>query len=171
MWNKRDRRTGRLIPRGDRALTKAERDAAYRSKHPDQPKRTPERKAYMQKYMAEYMPSYTPTQRNAYLVKHYGITSEQYEEMLEAQDGRCALCGKRSLKLRLAVDHDHTLDRLGFKVVNGLLCSRCNRALGVFEWDAQVLRRLRDYVDKIIRNRTRFAKLVAQASLEKETHA
>lgn len=61
--------------------------------------------------------------------KNYGITTEQYEEMLLAQGGRCAICGRTQeeagMRHRLHVDHDHETDR-----VRGLLCYRCNTAMG-----------------------------------------
>lgn len=69
------------------------------------------------------------------LLKEYGITVPQYEAMVAAQDGRCAICRKletvtdpRYGQIRLlAVDHCHITGG-----VRGLLCSRCNMALGMF---------------------------------------
>lgn len=65
----------------------------------------------------------------------YNITPEEYERLFEAQGGLCAICrqsetiktGAGALR-RLAVDHDHATDR-----VRGLLCYRCNSALGQYE--------------------------------------
>lgn len=59
-------------------------------------------------------------QRNRSLVKNYGITVDQYNELLFKQNGVCAIC-KGIDKHRLAVDHDHTTGE-----VRGLLCIRCN---------------------------------------------
>jgi hypothetical protein len=70
-------------------------------------------------------------------LKKYGLTPEQYDEMFAAQDGRCAACGQEETHrnqfgvVRLAVDHDHDSGR-----VRGLLCARCNRALGLLGDDA-----------------------------------
>lgn len=59
----------------------------------------------------------------------YGLTEEEYDLMLAAQDGGCAMCGKACRTGRqLAVDHDHLSGR-----VRGLLCVACNQALGVYE--------------------------------------
>lgn len=70
--------------------------------------------------------------------KVYGITSEQYEALYEAQGGRCAICQRATgATKRLAVDHDHVT---GF--VRGLLCKPCNR---------DVLGHLRDSVMALIR--------------------
>ena len=49
----------------------------------------------------------------------------QYESMLEAQGGRCAIClAPPSSDRRLDIDHDHKRF-----VIRGLLCHKCNRAL------------------------------------------
>ena len=47
-----------------------------------------------------------------------------YEELLELQDGVCALCGRPPKTRRLDMDHDHLLMK-----IRGLLCHRCNRNL------------------------------------------
>jgi hypothetical protein len=60
----------------------------------------------------------------------YGITQEQYEEMLSEQNGGCAICGitEATNGRRLAVDHDHQTGE-----VRGLLCNNCNVAVGIIE--------------------------------------
>lgn len=60
--------------------------------------------------------------------KTYGITSEQYWALYEAQGGRCAICRWATGKAkRLAVDHDHDTG-----LVLGLLCGRCNQNRGLY---------------------------------------
>ena len=61
-------------------------------------------------------------------MRKFGITVEQYEEMLVNQDGGCAICGRKPGKISLHVDHDHETGR-----VRGALCFRCNNALGDFD--------------------------------------
>lgn len=68
------------------------------------------------------------------LKARFGITSDQYEAMLKAQGGVCAICKKPETARhndgrvrRLSVDHDHRTLR-----VRSLLCSRCNIAIGSF---------------------------------------
>lgn len=62
----------------------------------------------------------------------YGITPEDYDILFEQQGGVCAACGQPETHknqygvCRLAVDHDHETGE-----VRGLLCGRCNRALGL----------------------------------------
>jgi hypothetical protein len=53
-----------------------------------------------------------------------GITDDDYEALLAAQGGGCAICGNPPKTRRLHVDHDHKTGK-----VRGLLCHRCNRAL------------------------------------------
>lgn len=61
-------------------------------------------------------------ERDLRLQRLYGITAAQYDQMLEAQGGVCAVCGKPPGKTRLNVDHDHKTG-----LVRGLLCWTCNR--------------------------------------------
>jgi hypothetical protein len=65
-------------------------------------------------------------------LKHrYGITAEDYERILASQGGKCALCGRTPADVggnrRFHVDHCHSSNR-----IRGILCSRCNIALGTF---------------------------------------
>lgn len=67
------------------------------------------------------------------LKRKYGITIEQYDAMLLAQGGLCAICKTLSThKKRMHVDHDHETGQ-----VRGLLCSPCNTALHKLERHAQ----------------------------------
>ena len=71
--------------------------------------------------------------RNKDLLRNYGISSEDFNEIFEAQKGVCAICGQeedmviKGKKVNLAVDHNHET-----KAVRGLLCHKCNRGLGLF---------------------------------------
>lgn len=79
-----------------------------------------------------------------HIAKTYGITMEQYRELLAAQDGVCAICQSGEVKrhhetgvpFMLCVDHDHNCcpgKRSCGECVRGLLCSRCNSVLGHVE--------------------------------------
>ncbi len=82
-------------------------------------------------------------QNNRRLIRRYGITWREYEIMLAAQLGGCAVCGASSDRnKRLSVDHCHSTGK-----VRGLLCHRCNISLGLFKDDAARLRRAADYID------------------------
>lgn len=51
------------------------------------------------------------------LERDFSITKEDYDRLFAAQDGRCYLCRRRSIRVPLAVDHDHRTGE-----VRGLLC-------------------------------------------------
>jgi hypothetical protein len=61
-------------------------------------------------------------------LKVYGITLEQYDDILASQGGGCAICGVKPGNKHLAVDHCHKNN-----VVRGLLCHRCNAAIGLLK--------------------------------------
>lgn len=65
--------------------------------------------------------------RNSQYKCRYGITLDDYNSVLEAQNGRCAICGELPSN-HLCIDHDHKTGK-----VRGLLCISCNVALGWFE--------------------------------------
>lgn len=79
----------------------------------------------------------------------YGITPDDYQAMLDSQNGGCAICGitqtqvwKEGWNHPLEVDHDHDTGK-----VRGLLCSSCNVSLGRFKHDPALLRRAADYLE------------------------
>lgn len=72
----------------------------------------------------------------------YGLTKEQFEAMLAAQDGKCAICFTSFGDDPPNLDHDHShcSSRKACGNCNRqLLCSRCNMALGVFRDDPSLL--------------------------------
>lgn len=66
----------------------------------------------------------SPPLRKPTRARQLGVTDDEYERLLAAQGGGCAICGSTPKTRRLHVDHDHRTGR-----VRGLLCMRCNRAL------------------------------------------
>lgn len=84
------------------------------------------------------------------LYRRYGITQEQYNQMLLDQQGGCAICGRPpDLVGTLTVDHDH-LCCSGRKTcgqcLRGLLCGYCNRGLGMFLDDTERLMKAYKYL-------------------------
>lgn len=81
--------------------------------------------------------------RETRLMRLYGITSAQYDELLESQGGGCAICGRPPKNVRLSVDHDHKTG-----LTRGLLCWHCNtRLLGAARENPQALRNAADYLE------------------------
>jgi len=69
--------------------------------------------------------------------RQYGMYPNQFSDMLKAQGGACAICGKPQDKQTgkgLVVDHDHATGN-----VRGLLCNACNGGLGQFKDSTDLL--------------------------------
>ena len=78
-------------------------------------------------------------------VKHYFRNSLKFKEMFEYQGGKCAICEEQCLTEReLAVDHCHKTGK-----VRGLLCMRCNTALGSFKDDLLLLEKAMFYLKSV----------------------
>lgn len=86
---------------------------------------------------------YREIRREKRLLKKYGITSATYESMAICQGWRCKICDeKASDRTLFHVDHCHTTN-----LVRGLLCSRCNQALGLMRDNPSLLRKAAEYVE------------------------
>lgn len=87
--------------------------------------------------------------KNHLFRQKYGITIEQYDEMLASQNGVCSICGgttavdKWQSGLRnLQVDHCHDTGR-----VRGLLCFHCNTGIGHFRDNTELLLKAIKYLE------------------------
>lgn len=78
--------------------------------------------------------------RDQYLRNKYGITLEDYDQLLRVNDGGCWICGGRPKGTALHVDHNH---RTG--VVRGLLCWPCNKILTA-RWTGERLLAASNYI-------------------------
>ena len=79
-------------------------------------------------------------------VKRHGLTQEQYDEMFKRHDGKCWICLTADAKV---IDHDHDCCKKEYscgKCVRGLLCSHCNRGLGMFRDETSNLFRAITYL-------------------------
>ena len=80
--------------------------------------------------------------RRSYLKRTHGITVAQYDEMLAAQGGVCAICGRPPREdISLHVDHDHATGER-----RGLLCFRCNNSLGDLSDDPELVANVATYL-------------------------
>lgn len=91
--------------------------------------------------------------RKRHLAK-YGMTPETYSALLDKQGGGCAVCGAvpdgDGAGRRFCIDHDHDCcpdSRTCGRCVRGILCTRCNAALGFVKDDPEHLMLLAAYVD------------------------
>ena len=84
-----------------------------------------------------------------YVSRQYGISLQQYRDMLRVQGGKCAICSTEAPQelagtyqsRRLSVDHCH---KTGY--VRGLLCTKCNTVLGLIEENPLILQKISDYI-------------------------
>lgn len=87
-----------------------------------------------------------PKAYRSIILKHrYGITLKDYEELLDKQNGVCAICSNKETikrKTNLSVDHCHTTNK-----VRGLLCDQCNKGLGNFKNDTLLLQNAAKYLE------------------------
>lgn len=93
---------------------------------------------------------------DAHLRRTFGITLDQYNEMVEAQNGVCAICGEpptivmgvksrrqgRAVRPRLVVDHCHETGK-----IRGLLCTPCNRGIGFLNDDPKRVLAALEYLE------------------------
>lgn len=77
----------------------------------------------------------------------YGLDQKGYEQIVESQNGRCAICRSESSGVaghRLFIDHDHNS-----KKIRGLLCNRCNWIVGMIEGgDEHSLLKAKEYLGR-----------------------
>jgi len=77
--------------------------------------------------------------KQSYKFSTYGITRQEYDEMYEAQNGNCFICGTH--REVLDIDHDHESGQ-----VRALLCGKCNRGLGMFKDNPSLIRKAASYL-------------------------
>jgi hypothetical protein len=88
---------------------------------------------------------YTAEKQAYYRKRNYGIDDMTYQAMFEAQGGLCAICHQPEIakKGTLSVDHSHVTGE-----IRGLLCYKCNSALGGLDDDIERVRNLLLYLEK-----------------------
>ncbi len=91
-----------------------------------------------------------PRQKNYALQWKYGITLEQWEQVVEAQQGLCAICCRWMFDnpKDCHLDHNHTTGEL-----RELLCANCNQVLGHGMESPEVLRAAADYLERHLKGR------------------
>lgn len=77
------------------------------------------------------------------LKRVYGLSEEEYADLLRKQDGVCAICKKPDNDRTLSVDHDHKTNK-----VRGLLCKSCNRGIGFLQDDVKILAKAIEYLNE-----------------------
>ncbi len=100
-----------------------------------------QQKAYHEKYYKKI----SSKKRSYNRYKKYGISQIEYDKMFIDQDGKCLGCTKHQSELtrELCVDHCHKSGK-----IRGLLCYKCNLAIGFVEDDIDTMNNLIKYLSK-----------------------
>lgn len=118
----------------------------WRRKNPEKHREIARRNGQQQK--SKDPKAYARRSRASRLKHAYGLTLEQFDAMVVAQDNRCAICGQLEIPGKdnvvedLCVDHDHRTGK-----VRALLCHRCNTVLGFAQDNSRRLRKAAAYLE------------------------
>lgn len=112
-----------------------------------------ERREEIRAYQREWErahPEKSKADNRVQVLRRYGLTGADYEAMMAAQDGLCAICRKAEFRRarngevrRMAVDHNHVTGS-----VRALLCHSCNTGIGSFFDDSALLRAAAEYIER-----------------------
>lgn len=105
------------------------------------------KKCYRRKWMNDWyersMPTRKPDHWRARNLKTvFNMSVAEYDEMLHAQNGVCAICGRPPKAIRLAVDHNHQTGK-----IRALLCGPCNTALSHVEHESDFSKKALIYLE------------------------
>ncbi len=87
--------------------------------------------------------------RKKSILSNKNYTIEQYDKLIKKQKGKCEICKKPEVKINkasgemkpLCLDHNHKTGK-----VRGLLCSKCNYALGFYSDSPSLLEKAAEYL-------------------------
>ena len=108
-----------------------------------------DKKKYQKKWFQKYKERSKPRRKllefKCRLKRNFGISIEQYNDMLKNQDNKCAICliDQKDYIRKFGVDHNHTT-----KKVRGLLCTQCNSILGYSRDSIETLQRAIEYLKR-----------------------
>lgn len=121
--------------------TTKDRAKRYRERHPE---RAREALRKWREANPEYQRIYWSKNYLWLRARRYGMTRQEFGEMLKAQDGKCAICPRELIlggKGGMQIDHDPRTGR-----VRGLLCRCCNVGLGMFAENPELMRLAINYL-------------------------
>ena len=107
--------------------------------------KNPEVAARKKAWRKKYNISTADLRKFSRMKRIYGITFEEYMEMMNSQNGKCVICKDKLIMERrgIHIDHCHNTDK-----VRGLLCNNCNAGLGFFKENKESLRNAIQYLEK-----------------------
>lgn len=110
-----------------------------------------ENKEHVKNKHKEYWDRNKDKSKNNALYRKYGISLSDYQKMFAEQLGVCAICYQaevatiNNIRKTLSVDHNHTTGK-----IRGLLCYRCNSALGLLKEDEKLIMSTLFYIKKYL---------------------
>jgi|ERR1700741_5671885 len=81
------------------------------------------------------------------VIRRHNITQEKFDQLVLEQNGCCAVCGNKDVKL--VIDHDHACcpgDYSCGDCVRGLLCNNCNTAIGLMKDNTETMQAAIQYL-------------------------
>jgi hypothetical protein len=100
----------------------------------------------LKQYQKDYRAKNQQKLRDQHLQRMFGVSIAEFELLLQQQGGGCAICGGKETygnKKNLNIDHCHKTGR-----VRGILCSKCNKAIGLLMDDPMLLQLAIAYLQK-----------------------
>lgn len=97
----------------------------------------------------QHVPSYIQAKRDNHFRTRYGISAAEYDRLCEqANVDGCAICGRKQAlgsrwKDKWHLDHCHSTNK-----VRGMLCGNCNRGLGQFQDNQEIMMKAIEYLKK-----------------------
>jgi hypothetical protein len=93
--------------------------------------------------------------RKREVARIHGLSIEQYDELINSQNNLCATCGKAETRLGrdgktitpLCVDHCHICETKEKHIIRGLLCHKCNTAMGKLHDDIDTIKNIIAYLE------------------------
>jgi outer membrane phospholipase A len=112
----------------------------WRKNNPDKVKAQQDRRKEKAK---KWMDNHFDHRKNRGLINKYGISLNEYNQMLIQQNYSCAICNthQNEMKRSLAVDHNHETGKN-----RKLLCNKCNTAIGLLKEDIQIITSMISYL-------------------------
>jgi len=104
-----------------------------------------EKKIYNNAYTKQYNKTHKEERRvyhKKYNIGTYGLTSEEYEKILQQQEGKCAIC--KEIMDKPCIDHCHQTGK-----IRGILCVSCNHGLGNFRDSIDSLLTAAEYLGSV----------------------
>lgn len=102
--------------------------------------------------------------QDKYYERTYGISRDQFNQLVEDAGGRCNICGSEGFimkqkghKAKLIVDHCHDGDH-----VRGVLCHNCNRGIGLLQEDPAILASALEYLGNDLKDNVAKGKMLSE---------